>query len=51
MIDGRTLRSAHGSRDMPVWGYEFSKVEPSEAHVQARVEALIDYLESIQTDT
>jgi len=48
VIDGRTLRAVHGSRDMPVWGWQFRRVEPSEAYVAARIEALVDYLESIQ---
>lgn len=49
VIDGRTLRAVHGTQNMPVWGYEFSKVEPSDAHVQARIDALVSYLERIQT--
>ena len=49
-IDGRTLRAVHGTRDMPVWGLEFAAVEESPAHVQARINALIDYLESIQIE-
>ena len=47
-IDGRGLRAAHGTADMPVWGWEFRRVEESEAQVQARIDALIDYLEAIQ---
>lgn len=50
IIDGRTLRAAHGTPDMPVWGWEFRMVEESEAHVQARIDALLNYLESIQRD-
>lgn len=49
VIDGRTLRAAHGTMDMPVWGYQFRAVEPSDAYVQARIGALIDHIESLQT--
>ena len=48
MIDGRGLRAAHGTPDMPVWGWEFRQVEESDAQVQARINAVIDYLEGIQ---
>lgn len=48
IIDGRGLRAAHGTPDMPVWGWEFRQVEESEAQVQARINAVIDYIESIQ---
>ena len=48
IIDGRTLRAAHGTPDMPVWGWECRRVEDTEAQVQARIDPLIDYLESIQ---
>jgi mono/diheme cytochrome c family protein len=50
VIDGRTLRAVHGTQDMPVWGWQFRRVEPSEAFVAARIQALIDHLESIQLD-
>jgi mono/diheme cytochrome c family protein len=48
MIDGRELRAAHGTPDMPVWGWEFRRVEESPAHAQARIDALVSYLEAIQ---
>lgn len=48
VIDGRTLRAAHGTSDMPVWGWKFMLEEDSEANVQARIDALVDYLETIQ---
>lgn len=48
VIDGRTLRAAHGSQDMPVWGYQFRAVEPTDAHVGARIDALIAHIESLQ---
>ena len=51
-IDGRDLRAVHGSRDMPVWGWHFSRVDNDYRdpiqQVDARIEALVDHLESIQ---
>lgn len=52
-IDGRFDRRAHGSRDMPVWGWQFYRSETlKDPEERARVDALIDrlvvYLRSIQ---
>ena len=51
-IDGRDRIDAHGSQQMPVWGYEFwidaGTGQFSEAQVSERLAALVDYLESIQ---
>ena len=51
-IDGRDQRIAHGTRDMPVWGWQFSQAEnddrDSALQASARINALADYLESIQ---
>lgn len=49
IIDGRTLRAAHGTTEMPVWGWQFRLVEDSEAEVTARIDALVEHLRSIQT--
>jgi mono/diheme cytochrome c family protein len=56
IIDGRPVASgAHGSRDMPVWGQDFRREvyrpEPGptpEWYVAGKIQALIDYLVSIQ---
>ena len=52
-IDGRDGIDAHGSQQMPVWGYEFwidtGTGQFSEAQVTERLAALVDYLQSIQT--
>lgn len=54
IIDGQSIRAAHGARRMPVWGYEFAaatQVGPSAAAVQqaeALIDRLVDYLRSIQ---
>lgn len=54
VIDGRAEVKAHGPRDMPVWGDYFGAEKPGasrvvkEAEAQARIRALVAYLESIQ---
>jgi mono/diheme cytochrome c family protein len=54
-IDGRLERSAHGSRDMPVWGWRFYRGDdPNDDEERARVDAmigrLVDHLRSIQVE-
>ena len=51
-IDGRDMRAVHGSADMPVWGWHFSHADndmrdPGK-QTQARIDALVQYLETIQ---
>lgn len=52
VIDGRLPVKAHFARQMPVWGNTFASMEPpsksSEAQVQAKIDALVDYLAAIQ---
>lgn len=53
VIDGRLAVPAHGSREMPVWGFSFQTLArdtDQESEVQARIEALTRFLESIQED-
>ena len=52
-IDGRFDVVAHGTREMPVWGLTFSKREvpkgeDPDAVARGRIEALIEYLKTIQ---
>ncbi|MFZ5511188.1 MAG: c-type cytochrome [Pseudomonadota bacterium] len=57
VIDGRQQVKAHGTREMPIWGTDYSvkaaeyyrdvDYDP-EAFVRARVLALIDYLHRLQ---
>ena len=51
-IDGQRLQSAHGTRDMPVWGWELYAARGEDPARRARVAELVgllaDYLESIQ---
>jgi mono/diheme cytochrome c family protein len=52
IIDGREVVIVHGTRFMPVWGYEFWLEEGADDAAQERVativENLIEYLRSIQ---
>lgn len=53
VIDGREPVKGHGGPDMPVWGDVFARsVDGGDpAVVQARIKALVAYLESIQART
>jgi mono/diheme cytochrome c family protein len=52
IIDGREAVIYHGTRYMPVWGYEFWLEEGADKEAEKRVEMiidnLIDYIVSIQ---
>lgn len=52
VIDGQSGNSVHGSRHMPVWGYEFFGTEADDAlaHRDAigKVDRLVTYLRTIQ---
>lgn len=52
-IDGRDQRLVHGSREMPVWGWQFTRAENDNRDpvqtTRARIDALVDYLATIQT--
>lgn len=48
-IKGDSEVSAHGSKDMPVWGDLFPSVSSSQGEVQLRISNLTAYLKSIQT--
>lgn len=61
IIDGRKEYVAHGPREMPIWGYEFGDpgleyydrllgTEMAEKLVEVRIDALIQYLRTIQRD-
>lgn len=51
IIDGRNPVKGHGGPDMPVWGDAFKESGEgySEEKVKARIDALVAFLESIQT--
>jgi mono/diheme cytochrome c family protein len=55
IIDGREETSAHGEREMPVWGDWFELEATSQvgadkdpAAIKKRIDGLVDFLESIQ---
>jgi len=52
IVDGRNTVSAHGSRDMPVWGERFGRGidDPSEREdvAKGRIKVIVHYLLSIQ---
>jgi len=52
IIDGRAVLPAHGTRPMPVWGYELEAQVPPEQSgrevAQGLIDRLVEYLRSIQ---
>jgi mono/diheme cytochrome c family protein len=50
IIDGRKKVPGHGGPDMPVWGDAFMRTAEGadEASVKHRIQALVDYLQTIQ---
>lgn len=52
MVDGRAVIPAHGSREMPVWGYELEARTPDDmpgrAGAQEMLSRIIDYLRTLQ---
>ena len=52
IIDGRAAIVAHGTRAMPVWGYEFWVDEGADVEAEARVRTIVDkliaYLRTLQ---
>ena len=53
IIDGRQPVAGHGGKDMPVWGDAFKSAHggSDEASIQARIEALVRHVESLQVKT
>jgi len=49
-IDGRSPKEIHGGSDMPVWGDAFKGAADgySEAKVKERIDALVDYIATLQ---
>jgi mono/diheme cytochrome c family protein len=48
IVRGGTAVAAHGSSEMPMWGPIFRALDPSDARVTARVDALVSHIASIQ---
>lgn len=53
IIDGRAVQPPHGTREMPVWGYEFRRAGASDVpgpqSADQLVDRLVDYLRSLQS--
>lgn len=52
IVDGRAVIPAHGTRFMPVWGYELEARaegdEPGRAVAQSLIDRLVEHLQSLQ---
>jgi mono/diheme cytochrome c family protein len=52
IIDGRAVLPSHGTRPMPVWGYELEAQvpadQPGRATAQTLIDRLVEHLRSIQ---
>ncbi|MCC5887962.1 MAG: c-type cytochrome [Gammaproteobacteria bacterium] len=48
IIDGRSMREAHGRSGMPVWGDFFGRGEVAPEQAEASIEVLLRFLESLQ---
>lgn len=49
VIRGQATTTAHGSKDMPVWGPLFSSISQGhEGQVQQRITNLVNYVETLQ---
>jgi mono/diheme cytochrome c family protein len=55
VIDGRTYKGPHGTRNMPIWGMELRFADTGNADkqkpVETLIERLVEYVRSIQTST
>lgn len=58
IIDGRETLKSHGTREMPIWGqdysvqaakYYFDTPHDPEVYIRVRILSLIDYVYSLQT--
>lgn len=50
IVDGTGAVAAHGLRAMPVWGDAFADLDGSGKSARAKIDALVDYLSTIQQD-
>jgi mono/diheme cytochrome c family protein len=48
MLRGEEAVASHGSQDMPVWGNVFNNMSSNLEQAQARVHALLQYVEDMQ---
>ena len=45
-IDGRELKTAHGDREMPIWGDVFRS--PDQRKARERIDSLVEFLKKMQ---
>ena len=45
-LDGRELKTAHGDRQMPIWGEVFRG--PDEKKTRERIDSLVEFLKTLQ---
>ena len=50
IVDGREMIVFHGPREMPIWGDRFRAEADNAEDVDARIAALVQYLESLQVE-
>jgi mono/diheme cytochrome c family protein len=48
VIAGSDVVSAHGSRDMPIWGTVFASMSSNDSMRKLRINGLVTYIEKIQ---
>jgi len=52
VVDGRFLIGAHGTREMPIWGENFSRVEVGDPEAERTtdliIKKLVDHIEAMQ---
>jgi mono/diheme cytochrome c family protein len=51
IIIGEEVLPSHGSREMPIWGPIFHKIESDQDWGNVRIENLVKYLQSIQQNS
>jgi hypothetical protein len=42
--------AAHGTPEMPVWGFLFRTIDPSDTYVRVRLRNVVEFVESLQVD-
>ena len=48
ILNGEVTTTAHGSKDMPIWGSEFRNMSTNLNTAQDRIHALMNYVEEMQ---
>ena len=48
IVDGRSIKGSHGTKEMPIWGERFGKEGMSEESVDRKISNIIHYIEQLQ---